>query len=673
MKKIKKFTLMFFTALLICFGVACKEGEVSTGNNDSSPSTESTLQIAYTKREIKLMESFYLEPTFGGTALEGVQYLSSNPLVASVRADGKVSGIGIGSAEITVSFGEYSAKCEITVGMGAELPSLQFYQVEHPITTISEIDLLDLSCYVQYDNTKYTDAIVSYSLDNPDAGVIVNGKFLPNELVDNTAIETTITVSAAWKNVETNVLNKEIIVKVIPVEEEYTYLTVNGLAFSNGITLYTTESFEGKTYDIQSAFVCKVVKNGEEISDPENIKYNVGDESIAKIEGDIVKGISAGQTEINVEYFDDETVIASLNVVIDVIRPVTPHETTLNMISAVDGVAVPEEIMPSNLIVKATQNAGEDKEKELTIRDGKAFGVETSAKEKTFTKITFYTQTYGYEFNVNGYTKILKTQDDLYDLSLNEGNGYELSGYYYLNNDITVDTDWEGVWQPGASNVLSKTAQGFKGIFDGNGKILTLTKVTESGRNGLFGRVGEKALIKNLGITVTEVLGGTVNSNIIAFYIAENATLENMSICYTPSEKTSNRINLLSYQTCYNAVLRDIYIYVSENVQTTDVEHTYGYLGGYFLRLDKANATQYLENVRVVSKNVIYAKYDYDYVKYYASNDDVVEDDKTFKKTGVYRYDNVAALQEAMQAETETTMVGNWTINADGSASYTQA
>jgi hypothetical protein len=96
-------------------------------------------------------------------------------------------------------------------------------------------------------------------------------------------------------------------------------------------------------------------------------------------------------------------------------------------------------------------------------------------------------------------------------------------------------------------------------------------------------------------------------------------------------------------------------------------------LGGYFIRTDKPNATQFLENVRVVSKNVIYAKYDYYYVKYYASNDDVVEDDKTFKKTGVYRYDNVAALQEAMQAETETTMVGNWTINADGSASYTQA
>ncbi len=668
MRIIKKFTLMFFAVLLMSLCVACKDCNESSGNTEDSSSTESTLQISYTKREIELMESFYLEPTLGGMVLEGVQYHSSNPLVASVRADGKVSGTGIGTAEIAVSFGEYSAKCEVTVGTGVELPSLQFYQVNQQIVTISDVDLLDLSCYIQYDGTVYTDALVSYKLDNPDAGEIVNGKFLPNVLVGNTAVETKITASASWKNVQTNVLTKEITVKVIPVVEEYSYLTLNGLAYSNGITLYTTDNFEGKAYKTQDSFVCRIVKNGEEISDPANIRYTFKNEGIARLEGEEIKAISAGQTEMQIEYFEGDTVCTSLNVVIDVVRPVAFYTTPLDMVSAVDGVALPEEVIPSNLIVKAVQNQGKDNEKELTVRDGKAYGLETSEKEKTSTRVTFYSETYGYECNVSGYTKVIRTQDDLYDLSLNESNGFKLTGYYYLLNDITVDDNWLGVMQSGDDKTLRETAPGFRGIFDGNGKTLTLTRVTESGGNGLFGRVGTKATIKNLGITVTGVLGAETNSNVIAYYIAANATLENMSICYMPSEITNNRLNLLCYQTSYTAVLRDVYIYVSENVKSpASSVTTYGYLGGYFIRSDKANAVQYLENVRVVSKNVIYAKYDYHQVKYYASNDNVLEDDKNFMKAGLYRYDDVASLQ------TETQMVGSWKINEDGSASYTEA
>ena len=667
MKKTKKFTLMFFTALLVCLGVACKGGEESNGNGNNDPSTDNTFKINYADKEIELMESFYLEPTLGGTALEGVQYLSSNPLVASVTADGKVSGTGLGKAEIAVSFGEYSATCELTVRMGAELPSLQFYRVERETTAISETDLLNLSCYVQYGDKAYTDAIVSYTLDNPAAGEIVDGKFLPNVLAGNEAVETKITASAAWKNVQTNVLKKEITVKVIPVSEEYSYLSLNGLAYSNGMTLYTIGSFEGKNYKTQDSFVCKIIKNGEEISDLSKLRCSVKDESVARIEGEEIKAVSAGQTEIDVEYFEGDTVCASLSVSVQVVRPVEFYGAALDMVSAVDGIALPAEIIQPNLIVKAVQNEGESNEKELTVRNGKAYGLETSQKEKTSTRVTFYTETYGYELNVSGYTKVLRTQDDLYDLSLNDGNGYELNGYYFLNNDITVDAAWTGVWQPGSITTLQKTANGFMGIFDGNGKTLTLTKVTESGSNGLFGRVGKKAIIKNLGITVTQALGDASNCNIIAYYIADSVTLENMSICYTPSDTTDNRINLLCYQAGYTAVLRDVYIYVSENVQKTNSNPSFGYLGGYFVRNDKANSAQYLDNVRVVSKNVKEAKCDYYNSKYYASNEpdaNVLEGGR--KLPEVYRYDDVASLIE------ETDAVGSWKINADGSASYTQ-
>ncbi len=677
MKIRKIFTTTFILGLLACVAVGCSNQE---GNGGESPD-DLSLSLNYTERTIQLTEGFYLESTLGGVALERAQYRSSNPLAVSVAEDGKVTGEGVGSAEITVSYGEYSSKCSVTVGLGAELPSLSFYSLEKQSVVISQTDSLDLSCFVTYGGATYTDASVSYTLSNEDAGTVVDGKFLPNLLVGEAFAETTVSVNASWKNVPTNLLKREVTVKVISVQEDYDYLTVNGLPYADDVTLYTVDSLEGQTYATQAPFVCKYVKDGEEISSPSNMRYLIEDEGVVTVVGGSLIAQSAGTTRVTVEYFVGDVTYASLGVTVTVVRPVADHDCVIENVSAIEGFTIPQAVMPTSLIMNVIQNEGTDGEKQLTIEGDTVYGLKTSSTQKTNCTVTVYSNAYGYRVKVNGYTKILKTQDDLQVLSLTEKNSYTVDGYYLLHNDIEVDDSWQGIEQSASYAVLLHEAKGFVGTFDGNGKTLTLTEVTVSSRNGVFGKVGTGGVVKNVGITVTNELGknafnNVYDCNIVAVVLDAGSTLENTCIRYVPSSPTKIPANVVAYVIQNGAILKDLYVYIDDNVLENKAEKlNVGYLGGSFSRNHTATDKK-LYNVRVVCKNVTTAGGAYavngstgkvSTYQWYAENEPTanVPADTAMQLQGLYRYEDVATLLQVSER------VGSWVINADGTATYT--
>ncbi len=102
------------------------------------------------------------------------------------------------------------------------------------------------------------------------------------------------------------------------------------------------------------------------------------------------------------------------------------------------------------------------------------------------------------------------------DKSLVDNNNAKFEGYIVLGNDIDLSSDFYPLFQIGywqQNNILYETASnhaghtgqyGFQGTFDGRGYSLKNITLNQAGNVGLFGVVGERAVIKNVSIHFKE-------------------------------------------------------------------------------------------------------------------------------------------------------------------------
>ena len=115
-------------------------------------------------------------------------------------------------------------------------------------------------------------------------------------------------------------------------------------------------------------------------------------------------------------------------------------------------------------------------------------------------------------------TKEIKSLDDLKTAVALDSN-YVKYGYYRLTSDINT-TEWINYGNTSKWN--NNGDYGFRGTFDGNGK--TISTVFFS--TGLFGTIGNGAVIKNITLTQNEYVGGRM----ILGYSMVGAKLENVKI-----------------------------------------------------------------------------------------------------------------------------------------------
>lgn len=115
-------------------------------------------------------------------------------------------------------------------------------------------------------------------------------------------------------------------------------------------------------------------------------------------------------------------------------------------------------------------------------------------------------------------TKEIKSLDDLKTAVALDSN-YVKYGYYRLTSDINT-TEWINYGNTSKWN--NNGDYGFRGTFDGNGK--TISAVFFS--TGLFGTIGNGAVIKNITLTQNEYVGGRM----ILGYSMVGAKLENVKI-----------------------------------------------------------------------------------------------------------------------------------------------
>ena len=149
-----------------------------------------------------------------------------------------------------------------------------------------------------------------------------------------------------------------------------------------------------------------------------------------------------------------------------------------------------------------------------------------------------------YSFNVNVLlaTKVIRTADDMaaVRISLDQLTAYTpIEGYYVLGNDIDfanaqIHTDYENTLKS-LKNYYWNQNQGFHGTFDGLNHKITNVKV---GQGGIFGFVGQGAVIKNVDFENISYIGAYCGS--LVGYSVINATVQDVNIRVSAYKNVAN-------------------------------------------------------------------------------------------------------------------------------------
>ena len=133
---------------------------------------------------------------------------------------------------------------------------------------------------------------------------------------------------------------------------------------------------------------------------------------------------------------------------------------------------------------------------------------------------------YLYDLKIFYVTKVLKTVDDLKCVSV-QGGDPVITGYYILGNDIDCNGAKLSATRPTSWN---SEKVGFRGIFDGNGKTISNAKIGEC---GLFGHVGEGAVIKDVAFDNITFTNPKYQRTTLFGNLVKKATLQNITVNIT--------------------------------------------------------------------------------------------------------------------------------------------
>lgn len=197
----------------VCFA-ACSGTESSSSSGpaytESSSSGQAELKLSTESKELVLGAEYKLFVISVEHQDETITWTSSNSSVVSV-VDGALSAQQIGNAVITATTASgLSATCEINVTTGGQVAILDFENNYGDEIQVNLQETLNLKGYVLFNGKTYEDAEVSYAVSAATVGKVENGVFKPLAVG-----ETTVTITAAWRGVQSELLTKTFTIKVI--------------------------------------------------------------------------------------------------------------------------------------------------------------------------------------------------------------------------------------------------------------------------------------------------------------------------------------------------------------------------------------------------------------------------------------------------------------------------
>ncbi len=493
--------IMSVLAFALCatfLGASCKDKIIE--NNV-------VLQLNKTQMNLVIGDSEQLETTYKNGGNETVIFTSSNEEIVTVNRGGVVTAINTGTATVQASYAGKTATCQVTVGLGEFVPVLEMTAITDNQITVSMMDKVNLDGVVYFNGETYDDCTLTYSLSDNTMGEIVDGKLTPFKTG-----EVTVVVSASWRGVTPEVqetLNVSVAVKIIDSVQFF----ING-EMVDSVKLYSMNSWGGETFQNSIPFNVTALINGEQVEPNVSV---IGGEQFITLENDVLTAVKAGQSQLELSCVNNQKEY-TVSMPIEIIRPIVKFNQTITNFSFADGEFDLADIFGESIILTDAYQDGES----VQINGDKLVGLKSNSVEKTVSEITLYTEYAGYSLDVEGYTKVIDTEEEMKAFIVNAGEGATVTGYNFIGNDFTISL----------MDVVGWKDRYFKnGVLDGNGHTLNVTMGT-GWSFGLFGQM-TNATVKNLNINVieTDKYSHTNNNvNAVLAHLANNSTFENISL-----------------------------------------------------------------------------------------------------------------------------------------------
>lgn len=490
----KKITIKLLSVLILIVSVfifvGCKDDEIRL-----EPEAPKVITLDKNNVELVLCESIILNAVYGEVPGASLTFSSSNSSVATVTQDGLVKAENTGTATITASYNGNTASCVVSVVTNGILPTVE------PIANISDTVIIgssgsiDFEASVLFNGVRQTGGTISYSVADTTVGTLEGSVFTPVSVG-----ETTVTITGEWKGISSAMLTKTFNVKVI---NDIEILINNGL--TSELHLYVVGEHAGNTYATSSPFLVSAQENG--VAHSTNVTVIEGEGDIISYDADtqVVTALNYGSAKIQIAFTDSNNV--GINKIVDVIvdRPVATYENPIEFFSAEEGDLPLTEIFGKEVELVEVYE-GDNK---LQVEDNKVLGIASLRNKMSQKTIRVYSaDNVGYDLTLEVYTRVINTAQELANV-LALSTNKTIDGYYVLGNDIHDYT----------VNVANPSSAGsFCGVFDGLGHSLSL-KIT--GPNGIFGRFGLNAVVKNVAFTdiILEAKSETTNVSLLAMRV----------------------------------------------------------------------------------------------------------------------------------------------------------
>lgn len=705
MKKLGILIAVFVSSLALSLCACSKNSNTGGGNKEETPEI-SELIIYENDVEAVLGEVIAVRATDGKNSVR-CNWKSSDESVATVDEWGNVTAENVGNVTITATYGKLSATCDVKVTLGGNLPSVETEADES--VTVDLMHEVGLGGEVYFNGKTAAGGKVTYVVADETIGTVEDGVFKPLKKG-----ETTVTVIGEWKNVQSPFLTKEIAVKVV----DHVSLLFGDEIAPDEIRLYTTDEFEGETYENEKVLNPTLKVNGTEKS----LSVTVENAEIANYDAASGKitALKSGKTLLKIKSNDGLEFNQSLEV--SVIVPYaeyggkTEFSTLKGYVETPDGENLFARLFPDGITAAVQDGAP------LTVSGGVITDAKCSKSQIVSGVIAADNGRYGYKFNADVAALFVKNSEDLLAMRLTDEKKV-IDGYVLLKNDIdmtSLDINGDGVVGATGGNTMYDTfypyytrsgkgsttmldGDGFIGVFDGNGHKINNFHAGNS--YGFFGKM-TGAIVKDVAFTNVDIY----KQGMIGTVFALNARKVNMTGVYVSisvpdvGNADYNRKTYCSLFGCADYV--DIFLtdFILEYEDTFDGQATglAGQAVGVFAKDDytawyhnRPSDAGYLmkhsiKSLYIIAKSAtkngrIMPIIQYQGKSIYASNDfaDIAEGGKVklnetslnpYKESGsyvsgdvtVYHWANAYRYATYEEMKTKTTKVGNWDI-ASGS------
>lgn len=543
-----------------------------------------TTSIAISKQSIELFvyqdELLTVTDQDGNAINSGVEWTTADDEVATV-SNGSVLAVGAGETTVKAAYSGAEASCLVKVTAGTGVPVVS-------AGSLTNIEILNggsynLSPALTYLGKTYNDAVFSYAVTEGSDYISVNAEGVISSIAVGAG---KVTVTAVWRGAPAQHLTTTLDVTV--------KFNASIETAAQEYKLYSADP-ENTGLKIQDTIALTVIRDGEEQTAPDivwdfyvdpitEVDYDNG---VITLNNGVITSVKSGISKVTATYSYDGNIVTTSPITITVEHTVLDKTDLIFKDIDTDG--------DSTFIWNDYNNIfdGLDITKIIDKQSGKQLSITQDASGIIITKdsavITgervwqIYNESFAYEISATVATKIITTGAELlalqtsYGNTADESNNYTYDGYFILGNHI----NFEAATTFGAPHIVFGGYKvfdahkpgynvGFQGIFDGRGYCISGITFTEG---GLFGNVGGKGVVKNLGF-VSARFSGTV-THLMAFSIF--GTVDNIYVDTHNSNLNGNPSGTLSHAIGGNAMVSNIVISVEGVVAANYGALTYWY------------------------------------------------------------------------------------------------